>query len=157
MKVITIWQPWASLIMIGAKPDEFRKWDYRQRVPGVENKRIGIHAGARPIRAVEVRDLIRRCEAKDTSLIPEKALPLLWRLYTASKCRGVIEMSAVLGTVVIGTPTLIEDTFQIPDSDRLVEHMHAWPVIDPAAFREPVQTKGFQGFWDFPDNRVPSE
>jgi hypothetical protein len=24
MKALTIWQPWASLIMIGAKPVEFR-------------------------------------------------------------------------------------------------------------------------------------
>jgi len=24
MKALTIWQPWASLIMIGAKPFEFR-------------------------------------------------------------------------------------------------------------------------------------
>lgn len=26
MKALTIWQPWASLIMIGAKPYEFRSW-----------------------------------------------------------------------------------------------------------------------------------
>jgi hypothetical protein len=26
MKALTIYQPWASLVMIGAKPYEFRRW-----------------------------------------------------------------------------------------------------------------------------------
>ena len=26
MKALTIWQPWATLIMLGAKPFEFRRW-----------------------------------------------------------------------------------------------------------------------------------
>lgn len=34
MKALTVWQPWASLIIMGAKPYEFRKWDYRTRAAG---------------------------------------------------------------------------------------------------------------------------
>ena len=26
MRALTIWQPWASLIIIGAKPFEWRRW-----------------------------------------------------------------------------------------------------------------------------------
>jgi hypothetical protein len=44
---LTIWQPWASLIMIGAKPYEFRGRSYlrypNRREPG---ERVAIHAGA---------------------------------------------------------------------------------------------------------------
>ena len=57
MKALTIWQPWASLVMIGAKPYEFRRWDYRDRSPALEGQRIVIHAGARPIKEIEVDDI----------------------------------------------------------------------------------------------------
>lgn len=50
MKALTIWQPWASLVMIGAKPYEFRRWDYRERQSGLQGQRIVIHAGARPVK-----------------------------------------------------------------------------------------------------------
>jgi len=48
MKALTIRQHWTSLIMIGAKPYEFRGRSYLAYInhpqPG---ERIGIHAGAR--------------------------------------------------------------------------------------------------------------
>jgi hypothetical protein len=34
MKALTIWQPWASLIMAGCKPYEFRRWAAPQRLVG---------------------------------------------------------------------------------------------------------------------------
>src|SRR5690348_14114849 len=30
-KALTIWQPWASLIMMGAKPYEFRRWNFADK------------------------------------------------------------------------------------------------------------------------------
>ena len=38
MKALTIWQPWASLIMVGAKPYEFRPKSYLKYVgaPAIE-------------------------------------------------------------------------------------------------------------------------
>lgn len=53
MKALTVWQPWATLIIAGAKPFEFRRWDYRTRDRGLEGQRIVIHAGARPIKRAE--------------------------------------------------------------------------------------------------------
>jgi hypothetical protein len=48
MKARTIWQPWASLIMIGAKPYEFRGRSYLAYIDHpLPGERIGIHAGAR--------------------------------------------------------------------------------------------------------------
>src|ERR1700731_1099317 len=61
MKAITIWQPWASLIMIGAKPHEFRGYPAPRFVRG---QRIVIHAGARPVKPFEVEDLLRRIDAE---------------------------------------------------------------------------------------------
>ncbi len=51
IRAVTIWQPWASLIIIGAKPYEFRYRSYLAYInhpqPG---ERIAIHAGVRPVK-----------------------------------------------------------------------------------------------------------
>lgn len=48
MKALTLWQPWASLIAIGAKTVETRSWSTPYRGP------LAIHAAARPVRPDEV-------------------------------------------------------------------------------------------------------
>src|SRR4051812_29168039 len=30
-KALTIWQPWATLIVLGAKPHEFRRWNFADK------------------------------------------------------------------------------------------------------------------------------
>jgi hypothetical protein len=107
-----------------------------------------IHAGARPIKPGEVHDLIKRCEDRETSLIIDKALPLLRRLYDAHKCEGILNLSAALGTATIGTPRDVDRLFKKPDSDRLHHHMWGWPMLHPRSFPEPIPVRGAQGFWN---------
>jgi hypothetical protein len=155
IKAITLWQPWASLIMIGAKPWEFRGWNYVRRGVGVSpGDRIGIHAGKRPIRLSEIRDLLDRLDDPDntTGLIPDRARPLLERLAAAHKCLNVIEMSALLGTARIGAPRLSAEVKPewaalIADSDRLEHCNWAWPMTDIKVFA-PVPMRGAQGFFN---------
>jgi hypothetical protein len=149
MKALTIWQPWASLIMIGAKPYEFRKWDYRERDPSLEGQRIVIHAGARPMRPAEVLDIRKRVDDRISSLIPEKAIPLIDRLLAAHKCQGVLPLAAALGTAILGRPRNVAALFKGPDSDRVDHHMFAWPLTDIRPFAEPVHMNGMQGFWRY--------
>jgi hypothetical protein len=157
IKVITLWQPWASLIMIGAKPWEFRSWNYATCGIGVRiGDTIGIHAGARPTKPAEVRDLLARLDDEDgsTGLIPDLARPLLERLMSAHKCMGIIEHSALLGTATIGKPILSCDlkpewAALINDSDRLEHCNWAWPMSDISRFDEPIKINGHQGFWNF--------
>lgn len=150
MRALTIWQPWASLVMIGAKPFEFRRWDYRTRQPSLERQRIVIHAGARPVRPVEVEDIIARLDDRVSSLIAKKARPLLERLRSAYKCQGVLELSAGLGTVVLGKPRHVSSLFNSPaDSDRIDHHMWAWPMLDVEPFSAPAPMRGMQGFWQW--------
>lgn len=117
MKALTIWQPWASLIMLGAKPYEFRRWDYRVRNRGLEGQRIVIHAGARPVKLIEIEDIIDRVDDGLSSLLKEKAMPLLDRIKNAYKGRGVVELSAGLGTATLGEPISVSNLF------------HAYPVF----------------------------
>src|SRR4051812_4622894 len=55
MMALTIWQPWASLIMAGAKPNEWRFWSLPPKYIG---QQIVIHAGARRVVLSEIEDLI---------------------------------------------------------------------------------------------------
>lgn len=149
---MTVWQPWATLIMIGAKPYEFRRWDYRTRDRGLEGQRLVIHAGARPVKLAEVDDIIERLEDRISSVSAEIAMPLLTRLRAAHKCLGVVELSAALGTAVLGTPKRVSALFSSPaDSDRIDHHMWAWPLTDIQPFSEPVPMRGMQGFWVYPE------
>ena len=151
MKAFTIWQPWASLIMIGAKPYEFRRWDYRTRERSLEGQRIIIHAGARPVKLAEVEDIIARMDDGLSSLAPAIAMPLLDRLRNAHKCRGIVEMSAGLGTAILRTPISVSALFNSPaDSDRIDHHMWAWPLTDILKFDAPIPMRGMQGFWNWP-------
>lgn len=155
MKAITLWQPWASLIMVGAKPWEFRSWNYVARGVGVKpGDRIGIHAGARPIRPAEITDLLERLDdvANTTGLVPEIARALLERINAAHKCCGVVEMSALLGTAIIGAPRLSAEVKPewaalIADSDRLEHCNWAWPMSNIQVM-DPTPMRGAQGFFN---------
>ncbi len=151
MKALTVWAPWAHLIILGAKPYEFRRWDYRTRERALEGQRIVIHAGARPVKLSEVEDIIGRMEDRISSLRDKLAMPLLERLRRAYKCRGVVELSAGLGTAILGTPKSVSSLFNSPaDSDRIDHHMWAWPLTDIRPFDAPIPMRGMQGFWTWP-------
>lgn len=153
MKALTIYQPWASLIMVGAKECEFRKWDYRTRQRDLAGQRIVIHAGARPIKPAEIEDIFERIADNESALDHDLAVPLLNRLREAHKCRGVLELAAGLGTAVIGEPARAIDLFAdtVNDSSRIDHSMWAWPLTDIERFDEPVPVRGAQGFWNWRD------
>lgn len=157
IKCLTLWQPWASLIMVLGKPLEFRSWSYLVRPTGVRpGDTIGIHSSVRPIRPREVEDLLLRLddETCSTGLNADLARPLLLNLMKAPKCGGVLEMGALLGTATIGEPVPTEKIMPkwasfINDSDRLEHCKWAWPMSSPRRFEEPVYLPGRQQFWNY--------
>jgi hypothetical protein len=93
VKALTIWQPWASLIMVGAKPFEFRPKSYLRYInaPAI-GERIIIHAGARPVKPAEVEDLLKRIDVEDntaTGLYAAIARQVLER------CRAAVKYQAL--------------------------------------------------------------
>jgi hypothetical protein len=159
MKALTIWQPWASLIIAGAKPYEFRGW----RVPrSLIGQRIIIHAAAHKIDAEEAGALFRlrhfrNTDARqklawaETCLIAEKAQAVL-----NQALEGRLPMAAGLGTAIIGEPRLgteIAEEFGVPranDSDRDQHANWGWPMLDIEPWPEPIPMRGRQGFWPWP-------
>lgn len=154
MKALTIWQPWASLIMAGAKPYEFRSW----RLPtAMIGEAVVIHAGARPVRRSEVKDLLNRLhsdEAWTTGLHKDRAIPILER--ALSSAAKPLPMSAGLGTVIMGVPidgweAAARLGGKFNDSDREQHANWAWPVSGIRPFKLPIRCGGMQGFWNWPD------
>ena len=148
MYALTVWQGWASLIIEGWKPYEFRRWDYRTRRPDLVGKRIAIHAGARPVKRDEVAELLDRLERKH-SRVSDAAVPFLEKLHL---CPATVPLAAVLGTAVLGKPLECRTLFgpgvlTYPDSDRAEHQAWAWPLTDIERFDIPAPARGAQGFW----------
>jgi hypothetical protein len=100
MKALTIWQPWASLIMAGCKPYEFPGWPPPRWVVG---QRIVIQAATRLIKNGEMVDLLNRLGTSldGTGLIAGPALDLLQRAWHR---RAILLLAAGLSTAVLGKP-----------------------------------------------------
>lgn len=166
MKALTIWQPWASLIMAGAKPYEFRGWRAPRPLIG---QRIVIHASARKVDLLEVCDLYHilinreNCgelarAAAETCLVPEKAIPVLGLPCRPGVRRSVqLPLAVGLGTAILGEPRNgidIAEEFGVPsanDSDRDEHANWGWPLTDIEVWDEPISMKGRQGFWNWPE------
>lgn len=155
-KALTIWQPWASLIMMGAKPYEFRRWNFADKphLAKLIGQRIVIHAGARRPRTEELCDIIERIDADESALDPKIARPAVHDLLAAVTQKSAslpAPLAAAIGTVTLGEPQRAADLFvdKVADSDRLDQHMYAWPMIDPQPFAAPVPASGAQGFWNW--------
>lgn len=151
LKVLTVWQPWASLIIEGAKPFEFRGWRPPASLVG---QRIVIHAAARKESADEVRTLLYQLmkggqAAAMTCLRPDIAIPILQR------AQGRL-LSCGLGTAVVGEPRNgfdIAREFGVEfanDSDRDGHANWGWPMENIERWPEPVPARGRQGLWNWP-------
>ena len=175
MKALTVWQPWASLIIIGAKAYEFRKWDYTTRCPHLVGKRIVIHAGTRMPKIEEVEDILQRIEDKASALDPELAVEPLERMLgrlreiqalgrrprsfwdrdiydtEIRRIGPVCTLGAGLGTAILGEPAPAHTLFDAPtnDSYRMDHSMWAWPLTDVKPWDEPIEMRGKQGFWNW--------
>lgn len=157
LKALTIWQPWSSLIMIGAKPYEFRSWLPPKSLVG---QRIVNHAAARKMRLDEVEDLIARLSdpemAWTTCLRPDIALPFLKGVQGALRMgQQPLPLGFGLGTATVGTPVTgarAAKDFGCPDlinnSDSAFTNW-GWPMLDIERWDEPVPMTGKQGLWNW--------
>lgn len=136
MRALTVLQPWASLIIVGAKPYEFRVWPLR----AAAGERWAVHAGVKVPARTELARIVtalRRGEAD--GMDPAIALPLLER---ALDDVAVLPLGVVLGTVLGGQPVLASSIFDGADPE-----VWANPVSQPRPLPQPVPAKGKQGWW----------
>jgi hypothetical protein len=137
MPAITLWQPWATMIAIGAKRVETRSWRPPARLVG---QRIAIHAAVtrRAVHLVDeqpFRAALQRAELD--GLLPDDAVPL-----GAVVCTAVIERVDPVEHVA---PFV--DWVEIALGDYSPGRF-GWRLVDVEPLREPLPWKGRQGWFE---------
>lgn len=134
MKAISIWQPWASLIAVGAKRIETRHWAAPASVIG---ERVAIHAAKR--KPGPLSD--RMHEALGGSISqPVEVLPL-----GVIVCTVVIDRCEAMTRDLVNAASRTEVSF-----GEFVPGRYAWFLRDVEETRH-VEMRGSQGFYDVPD------
>jgi hypothetical protein len=141
LKAVSILQPWAVLILAGAKRFETRGWHTAHRGP------LAVHAGRRLSRAARalcrrepVAGLLRGAGWPDPDLLP----------------RGV-----VLGTVELVACRRVEELppEALTDTERALGDFRpgrwAWEFRDPRLLPLPVAARGRLGIFNLPDIPFP--
>lgn len=130
MKAISLWQPWASLVVHGHKKIETRHWPPPKSLLG---KRIAIHA------------------AKLTRYDTLMATPPFLGLLDGELPHGCIVGTVKLSSCIRMTPTNIADFAQRkPLEVQLGDWQpgrYAWVLRDPRLLTEPLPWRGSQGFF----------
>jgi hypothetical protein len=131
LPVITLWQPWASLIFTGDKKHETRAFPFPAKYAG---RRIAIHA-AKALPSVISMGLHLLCELEFGS---------------NSAWREELPRGAILGTVrlvhAVSTDTANPDRIDCICGDWSPGR-YAWLLADPYRLPDPLDARGKQGWW----------
>jgi hypothetical protein len=138
VKVISIWQPWASLIIHGHKLIETRGWPAPTSLIG---QRIGIAATARLTSKQRVvsGSLSFRNHYIETGLLSLEELPL----------------GCLLGTVRLHSCHLIDknELSKLTDKEQTFGWYeigrYAWHLVEPRVLAKPTPVKGAQRLWEY--------
>ena len=144
MKALPLWQPWATLVAIGAKRVETR---------GFPPSRLGLRYGQRiAIHATKTDRELRFCSLEyfrdhvpDPSVLPLGAVIATCTLVRASQ---ITEESA---------RQLLERNPQEHAFGDYAPGRWAWVLAEVEALPEPIPLKGSQGTFDAPDELLGTE
>lgn len=137
MKAITLWQPWATLVAIGAKQFETRSWTTSHRGPLI------IHAAKRfkrPERLLCYEKHFATCLVEAGYKAPQ-ALPL-------GRALCIVELRSTYSTNG-GSISSFQDLALFQQElafGNFDPHRFAWRLCDLRAF-EPIPMQGRQGLW----------
>jgi len=137
MKCLSLTQPWASLVMIGAKKYETRSWYTVYRGP------LAIHASKGfPGWAKEF------AQEPPVSVIfgPDYDFPL-------GQIIGVVTLVRCERTEDVAS-SLSRQELQFGDYG---EERFAWKLANPQPFAKPIPWRGSLGLWDWPDPATREE
>lgn len=125
MKVLTIKQPWATLIMQGYKRFEFRSWQTKYR------GELLIHAG---------KGIDKEAMKRLSKYIPEEM--------QLGKILGKVSLVNCIKT----TPKFFEE-IQKENKDiyskSIFKEEFAWQMELIENFKEPIEVKGMLGLWNY--------
>lgn len=143
MKVLTLWEPWASLMAIGAKRIETRSWPTSYR--GL----LAIHAGKRPVD----RDF-------ESDLDVARALVSSGiKNYSLGSIIGVVNVIACKQIATGAGPMIDSSRYMKPPSRVLREYTFgnyeagrfAWITDQAWRLSQPIEFRGSQGLRNLPE------
>ncbi len=142
MKALTIWQPWASLLLSGRKRYETRSWATSYRGP------IAIHAAKRPVRQTIDALVADRGDGWLT-------LDYFESLFMRPGELNQLPTGAIVGTAILTRCNLITEDFvakltpmEIALGDFTLGR-YAWEFHSMIPVDSPVLAKGMQGLWEW--------
>ena len=145
MKVISLYQPFASLVVCGAKQFETRSWDTQYRGP------LLIHATkSMPRWCIEI---IAHSDSQQflNAGLYESKIPQGFII-------GQVELVRTLRSEDWKEEKTIEGqelwSFEYEHGDYSPNRF-AWELKNPVRFVNPIPAKGSQGFWNFDINIFP--
>lgn len=144
MRCISVWNPWAALIILGFKKIETRKIPVPSTVLG---ERIGI-ACTKTIKPEQVRaynDPFFRQAFDLTGVDDLEELPRGMLLGTVE----VVKSEPITETLIKGLGRA-ERRFGWYEEGR-----HAWHLRTPQVLSHPIPVRGLQGVWRFEESRIP--
>ena len=125
MKVLTIKQPWATLIMQGDKKYEFRSWKTKHRGD------LLIHAG----KGVD-KEGVRRLKKYLPEKLPQGKILGKVQIVDCIKCNENLKNECQKENNEIYL-------------DRHFESGYAWKIENVEVFEEPIEIKGKLSLWDY--------
>lgn len=163
MKVITIWQPWASLLACGAKQYETRSWATNCRGP------IAIHAGLKNPNSIVASFSMDRTMTGatrkalgeiDFGALPRGVIIATAELVECWEIHGAHSRGASYKEVFIekDDPNDSNGLTWIEDNELLFGDFtpgrYAWEFANMKMLPEPIPAKGRQGLWNWEERRV---
>lgn len=140
MKALSLRQPWASLVAVGAKKYETRTWSTKYRGPLV------IHASkAAPSRSINLAGgawwsmVCTMLMGQADYLDPDGSMP-------RGQLLAIVELEDVLPTAQV-VPTPLERSLGHFGPGRF-----AWHLTGPRRLAKPIPWKGRQGLFNLPDD-----
>lgn len=135
IRTISLWQPWATLVVIGAKTIETRGWNTTHR------GQLAIHAAQHD--TIGQRELCQ-CE------------PFRGELLKAGyKSFEELPLGAIIGRCELSDTLSIDNNQDLMPSVGTFERAFgdysagrfAWRMVNPQQFVKPIPARGRQGFW----------
>lgn len=153
MKALSLTQPWASLVAIGAKRYETRSWSTKYR------GQLAIAAAKKF--PMDCRELAR--ESPFCEVFEEAGLTLLNLRDLCGHILCVVDADGCVATPGAETLLGVDSAFPVipahwpaPAPDELVfgdysPERYAWPLADVFRLPTPVPASGALGIWDVPE------
>jgi hypothetical protein len=150
MKALTLTQPYATLIAIGAKRIETRSWSTRYRGP------LAIHA-AKSLRPVGgERGLVALCrDDVFAQALKGRPLPPLGVIVAVCNLVGITNTEAVIDGYRVQRSDRGHVVYFSADSERAfgdyTPGRYAWLLADVRPIDPPIPATGRQGLWEWAD------